>query len=943
VRCARGKASGWANCPMTVVKPARKMAAVFNDSAVTPRPIPRGRRSPDRPEGLIRREVPLAKLATITAARVAHVVAPAGAGKTVLLRQHAASTGDPLISACGDGSQAGLAGRLAGALGGVAADVSELLELLDAHVARAPVAVHVDDVHELTGTPADAALAELIDQAPAGVSFVLAGRDTRVPALRGMATPRVDYADLRMRTWEVEELFRTVYRVQLDPETAAALCARVEGLPMAIRLMHLETVLMSDAERAARFARPAVGAARVADFLLTQVLDPLPAELREFVVAAAPLGVLDGPLCDAALGRADSHAVLAELTARQAFTFTVDGRTSTYRFHLLLQQLLEQLLAEERGPHLTRRAYQTAAVHLSAAGHWPESFRSHARADDWLAATGVLHRFSAHPSGLGVSSQLPAILFEDDPWVALADARRLRGLGQLGPAYDRYLDAENRLADPRQRWQCSLERSAVATWLGEHERVGDPLVDDVSAYIAEAGRSSPARLLARGVPALTPQWTMARIVAGVLDGDPELVLALARELPADRSSFIPLAGEITAAAVAAMALGEGSVATFLELATAAERTGWMWLARLARASASLVDADRIAEAEAVLEECQDSGDDWGALIAGFVLVIAKLRYGPDALDVLLYLLDLTARHGMRVPLTWFTKFLTDELGRLGDPRLPRYEAELAELLGDPALKRTIRHHDSLLVSFRAQSRQSTPMLTTVAAPAPPAVLCCLGRFTMTVDGRPVELGGLRAQARRVLRVLAMNYGQPVHEERLVTALWPDSSLKQAKHRLHVAISSLRALLREHLDSADGIVRHGNAYLLRLPPGSTVDLVEFTEAVTRWRASGATEDGNRVLDIYGGELLAEEGPAEWVLGRREAVRSQAVGVAVVLARTALDRGDAGAAVEACERAIAIDELDTRIWEIMSDARERAGSHAAALRTRIACQALLADDA
>lgn len=920
------------------------MTAVLNDSAVTPHPTHRGLRSPDRPEGLIRREVPLTKLATITAARVAHVVAPAGAGKTVLLRQHIAGTGDPLISASGDGSATGFTGRLAGALGGVATDVSALLELLDAHVAQAPVAVHIDDVHELTGTPAELALAELIAQAPAGVSFVLAGRDTRVPALRGMATPRVDHDELRMRTWEVEELFRTVYRVHLDPETAAALCTRVEGLPMAIRLMHLETVLMSDAERAARFARPAVDASRVADFLLTQVLDPLPAQLREFVVAAAPLGVLDGPLCDAALDRADSHAVLTELAARQAFTFTVDGRNSTYRFHVLLQQLLEQLLAEERGPHLTRRAYQTAAVHLSAAGHWPESFRSHARADDWLAASEVLYRFSAHPSGLCVSSQLPAILFEDDPWVALADARRLRGLGQLGPAYDRYLDAENRLADPRQRWQCSLERSAVATWLGEHERVGDPLVDDVSAYIAEAGRSSPARLLARGVPALTPQWTMARIVAGVLDGDPELVLALARELPADRSSFIPLAGEITAAAVTAMALGEGSVATFMELATAAERTGWMWLARLAHASASLVDADRIADAEAVLEECRDSGDDWGALIAGFVLVIAKLRYGPDALDVLLYLLDLTARHGMRVPRTWFTKFLTDELARLGDPRLPRYEAELDELLADPALKRTIRHHDSLMVSFRARSRPSAPpVLTAVTAPRPPAVLCCLGRFTITVEGRPVELGGLRAQARRVLRVLAMNYGQPVHEERLVTALWPDSSLKQAKHRLHVAISSLRALLREHLDSADGIVRHGNAYLLRLPPGSTVDLVEFTEAVARWRASGSSADGSRVLDLYGGELLAEEGPAEWVLGRREAVRSQAVGVAVALARTALDRGDAAAAVEACERAIAIDELDSRIWGIMSDARDRAGSHAAALRTRIACQALLADDA
>lgn len=925
---------------MTAPADPRRLSAVINDSALA---LPASRRTPARPDGLIHRETPLTKLAALTTARVAHVCAPAGAGKSVLLRQHSARTGDPLVSARGDDSAAGFAARVAHALGGTAGDVTDVLYLLADAAERGPVVLHVDDVDHLAGTRAADVLAELVQDAPAPVSFVLAGRDAALPVPGGNAVPRIGYAELRMRTWEVEELFRTVYRVRLDPDAAAALCARVEGLPIAIRLMHLETVLMSDVERVATFGRPAVASARVTEFLTTAVLEPLPARLREFLTGATPLGLLDPALCDLALDRDDSTEVLAELAARQAFTFPIAGQPGAYRFHVLLQQFLEQQLPVLLGAQLTRRAYRTAAVHLSDAGHWPESFRSHARADDWLAASAVLHRFSAHPSGLGVSSQLPAVLFEDDPLVALADARRLRGLGRFGPAFDRYLDAEDRLTDPRLRWQCSLERSAVATWLGSGDRVADPLVDDVSAYIAEAGRSSPARLLARGVPALTPAWTMARMVAAVLDGDPELVLSLAKELPADRTSFAPLAGEITAAAVAAMASGAGSVAQFVELATAAERTGWMWLARLATAATSLVDGDRIAAAEAVLDECRDSGDDWGALITGFVLTIARLRFGPDALDVLLYLLDLTARHGMRVPQTWFTRFLCDELARLGDPRLAAYEADLARLLTDPALRRTIRHHDSLLVVFRAPIAGAPAPV----APAPvvaPVTVRCLGAFRLTVAGVDLDLGGLRAQARRVLRVLAMNYGQPVHDERLVTALWPDSSLKQAKHRLHVAISSLRTLLRDRLDgTAHGVVRHGSAYLLRLPPGSTVDLAEFAGAMDRWRASRSTAAGQEVLDLYGGELLAEEGPAEWVLARREAVRSQAVGVAVTMARAALDRDDAPAAVAACERALAIDELDTRIWQLMSEARDRAGSHAAALRTRLACQALLADEA
>jgi DNA-binding SARP family transcriptional activator len=228
---------------------------------------------------------------------------------------------------------------------------------------------------------------------------------------------------------------------------------------------------------------------------------------------------------------------------------------------------------------------------------------------------------------------------------------------------------------------------------------------------------------------------------------------------------------------------------------------------------------------------------------------------------------------------------------------------------------------------------------------------CLGGFEIAVRGVPLDLGGLRAQARRVLRVLAMQYGQPTHEERLVAALWPDAPLRQAKHRLQVAISSLRALLRTGLSEFDGdfgIVRHGNAYLLRLPQGSTVDLAELEAAMRRWRAGRHARDahrlrelGHEVLDLYRGELLSDEGPAEWVLARRESLRGEAAGVAAALAQLELDHGHAAAAMEICEHAVTIDELDGRLWTLLAQARGRLGSAAAARRAEQAYRELLAE--
>jgi DNA-binding SARP family transcriptional activator len=223
---------------------------------------------------------------------------------------------------------------------------------------------------------------------------------------------------------------------------------------------------------------------------------------------------------------------------------------------------------------------------------------------------------------------------------------------------------------------------------------------------------------------------------------------------------------------------------------------------------------------------------------------------------------------------------------------------------------------------------------------------CLGAFRLVVAGEPVDLGELRAQARRVLRVLSMQYGQPMHEERLVAALWPDAQLKRAKHRLQVAISSLRALLRTHLGDTGGVERQGSAYLLRLPAGSTVDVVEFDAAVRRWRAARQSRDqvreaGREVLDRYRGELLPEEGAAEWVLTRREAVRGEAVAVAAELARFELDHGTVATAVELCERGLAIDELDHRLWTLLADARQREGNPGAARRARQVYRALIAE--
>jgi len=899
----------------------------------------------------------VAKLDGVSAARLRLVLAPAGSGKTVLLRQLAAATeraGQATAWCTADAeSFPRLLGRsLTAVLGPDAARIGNVDAVLDRLAdTGAEVVLFVDDAHLLADAPD---LARLLECAPPTVRFVVAGRHDRVPGAAEVdgATYRVGYRDLRFRPWEVEELFRRVYRGALPPEVAAALCAQVEGWPVALRLLHLDTALLTDHERAVAVTTPLAGSDRLREFLTKEVLGPLPADVRGFMVDASPLGVLDGALCDRVLDRAGSAELLARLAETNTLTFRTRPGGGPFRFHVLLQQLLEQHVAELRGPHLTRQTYHNAAVELVGAGHWAEAYRCYARADDWVATAGVLHHFSAHHGGLHASASLPAVLLDDDPWIALADARRLRGEGRLTAAYDRYLFAEDRLPDPRLRWQCSLERSGIASWIvgDDAGRDGDPLVDTVSQHLLEAVRGHPAKLLARSVPTTNPTWALGKVVAAALDGRPELAVELAQPLMSSQNTFVALAGRLIVMTLDATSHGRGTTERFAALATECEAAGWLWLARIARAATAALDPDGCADAQAVLDECHDIGDEWGALLAGYLLAVGRLRAGRNAVAVLQAAIDRAQRLGATVSEAWLQLLLVSELERHADPLAAAERGELDRLLDQTVLDRATSHRDDLLAAARSVGRR--PLLTLaqpVVEPEPPIAVRCLGRYELLADGKEVNLGELRAQARRVLRVLSMYYGQPLHEERLVAALWPDAPLKQAKHRLQVAISSLRALLRPYLPPAGyGITRHGSAYLLRLPPGSTVDIVEFDEALRAWRHGRGCGDGarittlgNRVLDLYRGELLSEEGPVEWVLARREAARGEAAGVAAALARVALDRGDTTAAVEVCERALTIDELDNRLWTLLAEARRRGGNPAAALRTQQTYLDLLAE--
>lgn len=216
-----------------------------------------------------------------------------------------------------------------------------------------------------------------------------------------------------------------------------------------------------------------------------------------------------------------------------------------------------------------------------------------------------------------------------------------------------------------------------------------------------------------------------------------------------------------------------------------------------------------------------------------------------------------------------------------------------------------------------------------------------GGFVVEAAGRPIQLDRVKPRARAVLRFLAVHPGVAIHREVIQEALWPDVDSPTGARSLHVAVSALRGLFAEAMggDSTRLIAREGDAYRLAVEPDQ-VDVGRFERHMARARAAhngastpgAGTADFATALGLYRGDLLPQDGPAEWAVERREHFRREAVEAATIVAEDAFAAGDLDEAIRVCRRGLELDRFHDPLWRVLIGARDQAGDAGAASRDR-----------
>ena len=271
-------------------------------------------------------------------------------------------------------------------------DVS-LLASEGEHLHRAYMLV-LEDYHVITAQPIHEALTYLIDNMPPQLHVVITTRaDPPLPLSRWrmrdqLVEIRAD--DLRFNAEEAAAFLNKRMGLHLSPAEITTLEQRTEGWIAGLQLVSLS--LRDHADKAG-FVHSFSGDNRyVLDYLVEEVLNHQPGAVQEFLLHTSILSRLCGPLCDAVMNTVgEAQPLLARLHQANLFLVPLDDEGIWYRFHPLFADVLQHRLHQAE-PSLVADLHARASVWYEEAGQLADAIHHCLRAANHMRTAALLAR-----------------------------------------------------------------------------------------------------------------------------------------------------------------------------------------------------------------------------------------------------------------------------------------------------------------------------------------------------------------------------------------------------------------------------------------------------------------------------------------------------------------------------------------------------------------------
>jgi DNA-binding SARP family transcriptional activator len=289
--------------------------------------------------------------------------------------------------------------------------------------------------------------------------------------------------------------------------------------------------------------------------------------------------------------------------------------------------------------------------------------------------------------------------------------------------------------------------------------------------------------------------------------------------------------------------------------------------------------------------------------------------------------------------------LQQEYGRIR-AWLDQMRAQLSQR--EAALRR--RLDEALALADQAGAAQKAPVPShRTGAKAPPLVLSLLGQVHVRYRDKEISLGSSR-NGRAIFRYLAASPGHSASTDVLLELFWSQDEPQDARHKLHIAVSTLRQALHEGLDNLlagrDAIVYQEDRYLLLPGLAFELDVDLFARHVAagqrlerEGRLEGAAAEYEAARTLYRGDFLSHDLYADWAVAPRARYEEMYLTVLGRLADHYVGAERYSDAVACCRQILARDSFREDAYRQLMRCYSRMGRRNQALREFQSCQETL----
>ncbi|UCH10166.1 MAG: LuxR family transcriptional regulator [Fidelibacterota bacterium] len=341
------------------------------------------------------------------------------------------------------------------------------------------VALVLDDYQLVDTPPINKMVGYLIEHSPANMHLIISTRsDPGLPLARLRAQDQlteIRASELSFSPEEATQFIQQGIGIDLSPNAIGKLISRTEGWIAGLQLAALS---MRGRENPNAFIDSFTGDERhIADYLIEEVLQRQPEEVQDFLLETSILERLNGPLCDAVIGRDDSQQILRGLEKANLFIIPLDSERYWYRYHHLFAELLHQRLHQVHGnldPELHSRAsewYEREGLIAVALDH-ALSAKDYDRAMDLIEQTAEETFMRSELATLqGWFDALPKDMLRTRPMLSVFQAVALLLSGQpLDQAESKLPDVAAVDVQDSVDGAVSLFRAMVMAYQGERDQ-----------------------------------------------------------------------------------------------------------------------------------------------------------------------------------------------------------------------------------------------------------------------------------------------------------------------------------------------------------------------------------------------------------------------------------------------------------------------------------------